>query len=104
MNKFDIKKQPSLKKRNKRWKPKGRQVEQNILDEYNQSLRRILIKAHIEIDLLDDVIINIFDQENEEWELKSAYSFAQKKNLLNDNEQIDKKMQKIEKWITVFFS
>ena len=26
--------------------------------------------------------LNIFDQENEEWELKSAYSFAQKKNLL----------------------
>ena len=28
--------------------------DQNVLDELNQSLRRILVKAHIEIDLTDD--------------------------------------------------
>ena len=28
--------------------------DQNVLDELNQSLRRILVKAHVEIDLADD--------------------------------------------------
>ena len=28
--------------------------DQNVLDELNQSLRRILVKAHVEIDLTDD--------------------------------------------------
>jgi len=28
--------------------------DQNVLDEFNQSLRRILVKAHVEIDLTDD--------------------------------------------------
>ena len=28
--------------------------DQNVLDEFNQSLRRILVKAHVEIDLADD--------------------------------------------------
>ena len=44
MNNFDQNNQHSSKKRNKRWKPKGRQVEQKILDEINNLFKDINIK------------------------------------------------------------
>tara|TARA_Y100001970_G_C14237569_1_gene862808 strand:- start:273 stop:1976 length:1704 start_codon:yes stop_codon:yes gene_type:complete len=65
MNKFNIKKQPSLKKRNKRWKPKGRQVEQNILDEINIIFKDIDIKRDELIEylhLLQDKYGVLFDK------------------------------------------
>ena len=44
MKNFDLKKQTSSKNVNKRWKPKGRQVEQKILDEVSYLFKTINIK------------------------------------------------------------